>query len=314
MPQSTSQKTLKKAVTLEGIGLHSGKKARVKIHPGRPGSGIVFVRGDLSDSPAIPALASSVVSTQLATTLGIGNVTIATVEHLLAALQGLGVDNAWVEVDGPEMPILDGSSAPFCRAISEAGLVAQVKARTTLVLRRRVEVKLNEKWAVAEPCSRLEVQGTIDWDHPVVGFQEYHYVEGRTPFAELASARTFCFLRDVEAMKKKGLALGGSLENAIVVDEASVLNPEGLRGPDEFVRHKVLDALGDFKLLGYPLQAYVRLHRAGHDLHFQLMQAILKDSANYELVTSTSEAEAAQPTLGFAQASVMAGRRFASGY
>jgi len=165
----------------------------------------------------------------------------------------------------------------------------QLQSRPYLALRRRVELKMGEKWAVAEPSSRLEIHASIEWDHPSIGYQEFQYSEGKTPFSELASARTFGFLRDVEALKRMGLARGGSLETAVVLDDALVLNPEGLRFPDEFVRHKVLDALGDFKLAGISLCAYVRLHRAGHDLHSQLLAAIFRDPDNFELIDSSSE-------------------------
>jgi UDP-3-O-[3-hydroxymyristoyl] N-acetylglucosamine deacetylase len=203
----------------------------------------------------------------------------------------MGIDNAICEVDGPEMPILDGSSAGFCDAIDRVGIRTQREAQPFVALRRKVEVKIGEKWAVAEPSSRLEIQASVEWDHPSIGYQEYTYLEGKSSFTELASARTFCLLRDVEMMKKAGLARGGSLENALVLDEASVLNPGGFRFPNEIVRHKVLDALGDLKLAGLPMQAFIRLHRAGHDLHSQLLTAIFRDPINYEIVDSTEEAQ-----------------------
>jgi len=278
------QKTVKKEISITGIGLHSGALARVSIAPASADHGIVFTRGDLPGSASIPAHFSHVVSTQLATTLGIGKAQVSTVEHLLAALHGTGIDNAKIEVSGPEVPILDGSSRLFVDAIQRGGIESQRAARPYLQLRRRVEIKIQEKWAVAEPSSRFEVHGSIDWDHPSIGYQEFHYIEGKTNFAELANARTFGFLRDVEALKRMGLARGGSLENAIVLDDALVLNPDGLRSPDEFARHKVLDAIGDFKLAGLPIHAYIRLHRAGHDLHGQLLSAIFRDPDNFEIV------------------------------
>jgi UDP-3-O-[3-hydroxymyristoyl] N-acetylglucosamine deacetylase len=294
--QKKFQHTLNSAVTLTGIGLHSGKSAEITLRPARAGHGIVFVRTDLEGAPQIPALFKNVVSTQLATTLGRGKATISTVEHVLAALQGMGIDNALIEVNGPEVPILDGSSAPFVEAISEVGVSAQSQFRPTLVIRRKVEVKVGEKWAVAEPSARLEVHGSIEWDHPMIGFQEFHYIEGKTSFDELSAARTFCMLRDVEMMKKMGLALGGSLDNAVVLDGASVLNPGGFRYPDEMVRHKVLDALGDFKLAGVAIQGYVRMHRAGHELHNQLLAAIFSNPDNYEII-ETSEQDLRLPQL-----------------
>ncbi|MGZ3686779.1 MAG: UDP-3-O-acyl-N-acetylglucosamine deacetylase [Bdellovibrionota bacterium] len=281
----TAQRTLKKPVSVNGIGIHSGKSARLTMKPAQPNRGIVFVRTDLTGAPEISAHYKNVICTQMATTLGTAQVKIGTVEHVMAALAGMGVDNAVLEVDGPEVPIMDGSSAPFCEAILKAGVESQLAPRAVLALRRKVEIKIAEKWAVAEPASRLEIAGSIDWDHPSIGYQEFHYVEGQTKFAEeLARARTFGFLKDVEALKKMGLARGGSLENAVVLDHALVLNPDGLRYADEFVRHKVLDAIGDFKLAGIGLQAYVRLHRAGHDLHSQLLQEIFRNPDNFEII------------------------------
>ena len=289
------QRTLKSTLNLTGIGLHSGKQVDLAIHPALPNTGIVFMRSDLPGRPRISAHYKNVVSTQMATTLGSGRVTISTVEHLLAAFQGLGVDNALVEVNAPEVPIMDGSSAVFFEKIQEIGLQFQLQSRPYLALRRRVEVKLNEKWAVAEPCSRLEIEASIDWDHPVIGYQEFRYIEGKTDFRELASARTFGFLRDVEALKQAGLARGGSLDNAVVLDDARVLNPDGLRYNDEFVRHKVLDALGDFKLAGIAIQAHVKLHRSGHDLHSQLLSAIFRDPDHFEIVDGSSEKTETRP-------------------
>ncbi len=303
----TPQRTLKSAVNLSGVALHSGKQVNLRILPAPAQSGIVFVRTDVPHSPLIPAHFQNVVSTRLATTLGRDQVTVSTVEHLLAALAGLGVDNARVEVSGPEIPILDGSSLPFVQAIEAVGTESQGTPRTVLAIRRRVELKINEKWAVAEPSSRLEVHGSIEWDHPSIGHQEFHYIDGKTPFSAIADARTFCLLRDVEAMKNVGLALGGSLDNAVVVDGAQVLNPSGLRHPDEFVRHKVLDALGDFKLSGFALQGYVRLHRAGHDLHSQLLAAIFADANNYEIIGPAASGEASQGSVARLRAAVSRG-------
>lgn len=308
------QKTLKKAIKIHGIGLHSGERAQITIHPARPNQGIQFVRTDLKEAIQIPAHFKHVVNTQLATTLGKGKATVSTVEHLMAALQGMGIDNALVELSGPEVPIMDGSSKPFVDAIKEAGVDSQLQARPYLALRKRVELKIAEKWAVAEPSSRFEIHGSIDWDHPSIGYQEFHYVEGKTSFDELASARTFGFVKDVEALKRMGLARGGSLENAVVLDHALVLNPEGLRYPDEFVRHKVLDAMGDFKLAGIAIQAYIRLHRAGHDLHSQLLAAIFKDPDNFEIVDGTSPSNLKEKREPARIRAILAKAGFAAGY
>lgn len=288
-----SQRTLKKEISMSGIGLHSGEPIRLRIRPALPNAGIVFVRTDLPGRPQIEASYRNVICTRLATSLGKVNtqgnvqvnIKISTVEHLLAAFHGLGIDNAIVEVQGAEIPIFDGSSAPFCEAILMAGIECQPYLRKVVALRRRIEVKLGEKWAFAEPSSSFEVYGSVDWDHPSIGYQEFHYKEGETSFAELASARTFGFLKDIEGLQKMGLAKGGSLDNAIVLDDAQILNPEGLRFQDEFARHKVLDALGDFKLSGVFLKAFIRLHRAGHDLHSQLLQEIFKNPNHYEILT-----------------------------
>lgn len=285
------QQSLKSAVTVHGVGLHSGKQTQLTLRPARANHGIVFVRTDLEGMPQIPAHYSNVTCTRLATTITHNGVSLSTVEHVLAALQGLGIDNALVEVSGPEIPILDGSSAPFCEVIRAAGVVTQGVPRRVLALRRKVEVKVGESWAVAEPSARLEIFGSVEWDHPAIGYQEYHYVEGRSSFDELAPARTFCLLRDVEMMQKAGLARGGSLANAVVLDDALVLNPEGLRFPNEMARHKVLDALGDFKLAGLSIQAYFRLHRAGHEVHGQLLKAIFANPDCYEIIDNTPEIE-----------------------
>jgi UDP-3-O-[3-hydroxymyristoyl] N-acetylglucosamine deacetylase len=296
------QRTLKKEISLNGIGLHSGNPTRITLKPAKPNRGIVFVRTDLPYAPEIPAHYKNVVNTQLATTLGVGTTTISTVEHVLAALQGYGIDNSVIEVNGPEIPIMDGSSQVFCQAIESVGVDSQLQSRPYLALRRKVEIKVAEKWAVAEPASCLQIHGSIDWDHPSIGYQEFHYHEGKTDFSDLAKARTFGFLRDVEALKKMGLARGGSLENAVVLDHALVLNPEGLRFPDEFVRHKVLDALGDFKLAGIPIHAYIRLHRAGHDLHSQLLIEIFKNPDNFEIVDGSEKGK--EERRGLIQAAI----------
>jgi UDP-3-O-[3-hydroxymyristoyl] N-acetylglucosamine deacetylase len=300
------QRSLLNAVTVSGIGLHSGAPVHLTMKPGRPGTGIVFVRTDMIGSPTIAAHYSNVVCTRLATTLGKGEVRISTVEHVLAALQMMDIDNAVIEVDGPEIPILDGSSRAFCEAIHNAGIQTQLQARPLLMLRRKVELKIAEKWAVAEPSSKLEVHGSVEWDHPAIGYQQFEYVAGKTSWTEIAGARTFGFLKDYEALKKMGLARGGSLDNAVVLDEARVLNPTGLRYTDEFVRHKVLDALGDFKLAGISIRASVRLHRAGHDLHSQLIAQIFSNPDHYEIIDGTSPKLEKMPRVRAAVARVAA--------
>lgn len=294
------QKTLKESFTLWGVGLHSGRPAKVTLRPATPNTGIVFVRTDLQGAPRVQAKFSQVVNTQLATTLGEGECRVSTVEHLLSALAAFQIDNLIVEVDGPEVPILDGSAREFTRMIHAVGVESLLQYRRAIRVLRRVEVKVDGKWAVMEPSNGFSIQASIEWDHPLIGFQEFRYEEGRTAPEEILSARTFGMLEDVEKLRRMGLALGGSLENAVVLDQARVLNPGGLRSADEFVRHKVLDALGDLALAGLPLRAHVRLHRSGHDLHSQLLTALFADSRNYEVVELSGNEEAASEDVAVA--------------
>jgi UDP-3-O-[3-hydroxymyristoyl] N-acetylglucosamine deacetylase len=272
---SQFQQTLKDTVTLNGVGIHSGRPARLTMKPGRPNEGIVFVRTDIDGQPRIAAHYKNVSNTQMATTLDRDLVSVGTVEHVLAALQGMGVDNAVLEINGPEVPIMDGSSLAFAQAIAQVGLMSQLQTRPYLMLKRKVELKLAEKWAVAEPCARLEIRASIDWDHPSIGFQEFHYVEGQTNFSALANARTFGFLREVEMLKSLGLARGGSLDNAVVVGMDKIHNKEkSLRWPDEFVRHKTLDLIGDLYLLGARLEAKITANRVGHGYNVNVVKQI----------------------------------------
>lgn len=278
------ERTLKSEVVLEGVGIHSGRLITLRLLPALPGYGLVFVRTDLPGCPEIAAHYSNIVNTQMATTLGCGRAHVGTVEHLMAALHCLSIDNLRIELNGPEVPIMDGSSAPFFEAMGRVGCAQQLQHRSYAVLKKRIEVKLDGKWALAEPSHHFEIFGSIEWDHPSIGYQEYHYREGASSPEDLMPARTFGFLWEVENLKRMGLARGGSLDNAVVLDQARVLNPDGLRSPDEFVKHKVLDALGDFKLAGLPICASFRLHRAGHDLHKQVLTEIFKSPHHYEIV------------------------------
>lgn len=287
------QHTIAKPVQVKGIGVHSGQSVLLTIHPAEPDAGIVFIRSDLPGNPRIEANFKNVFSTQMATTLSSNKVRLGTVEHLMAALYGMGIDNAYVEVGGPEVPILDGSSIGFVEAIQSVGIEAQLKAKKVIHLKKKVQLRVDDKWAVALPSDGFEVKTSIEWDHPVIGFQEFTYKRGITQFSELANARTFGFLSDVQALKKIGLAQGGSLQNAIVLDEAKVLNSDGLRYADEFARHKVLDAIGDFKLAGYDFKGSFRLHRPGHELHYRLLMAIFSDTANFEIESMKSDSKQA---------------------
>lgn len=290
------QRTVKNPVWGAGVALHSGEQTTFTIFPGLPDSGIVFVRSDLHPEVEIPAKGANVTSTRLATTLGKNGATIGTVEHVLAALFGLGVDNARIEVSGPEVPILDGSANRFVELIREAGgTVAQRRPKRFMVVRRTVSVvdEANRRSVRLEPAPCFQLACTIDFDHPLLSMQHFDVTFSDTAFVrEIARARTFGFGKDVDAMHKAGLAKGGSIENAVVIDDFSIRNPEGLRYPDEFVRHKVLDAIGDLALLGAPvIGRYVGI-RGGHSLNTELVARLLADARAYEVVECETRREA----------------------
>lgn len=267
--------TLESSVTVHGHGLHDGRPVTLTLRPGPVGEGVVFVRADLPGAPRIPAHVDHVQATQLATTLGAHGASVSTVEHLLAALSALGVDDVEVSLDGPEVPILDGSAARWVEHIRRAGLVAEARRRRVLVVEQAVTVREGDRWARLEPAPALELVAFVDFDHPAVPPQSRRYVASPEAFVrELAGARTFGFARDVAAMRARGLALGGSLDNAVLVDDHGVANPEGLRFPDELVRHKLLDAIGDLALLGLPLVGRYVGHKSGHLLNTRLARAV----------------------------------------
>ncbi len=269
------QTTLKEEASCAGVGLHSGRKVKLALKPAPADRGIVFRRLDASGIE-IPATAQYLSHINHATCLARGEVRIETIEHLLAALHALGVDNVVVELDGPEVPIMDGSAAPFIYLIHEAGIRTLATPRSYLGLSRPVSVGTDGRFVAAYPCDRLRLTYTINFDHPLLKHQEYSVEIDESSFVDdIAPARTFGFLKDVELMRQAGLALGGSLDNAVVLGETGVLN-NPLRFPDEFVRHKILDLLGDLVLLGRPLRAHVVALRAGHALHTRLVQAILE--------------------------------------
>jgi UDP-3-O-[3-hydroxymyristoyl] N-acetylglucosamine deacetylase len=273
-----SQRTVAEKIACTGIGLHSGAPVQLSLHPARAGSGVVFVRTDLAHPVEIPARRQSVSSTRYATTLGRGDATVGTVEHLLAALYSLGIDNVRVEVDGPEVPVMDGSAASFVFLIRAAGVFDQGVPRRTLRIRRRIEVRDGEKLIRVEPSRDLRISYLVDYVHPAIGRQRLDkvVVDDERFEREICRARTFGFLHEVESLWRNGLARGGSLDNTVVMDETRVLNSDGLRWSDEFVRHKVLDLIGDLALLGMPLLGHVTVERGGHALHQQLVERILE--------------------------------------
>jgi UDP-3-O-[3-hydroxymyristoyl] N-acetylglucosamine deacetylase len=282
------QRTLKTLIRTTGVGLHSGKKVTLVLRPAQPGAGIVFHRVDLDPPVSLQADPYAVGDTRMASCLEKDGVKLGTVEHLMSALAGLGIDNVHVDVDAEEIPIMDGSAAPFVFLLQSAGMVEQEAPKRFIRVKKAVEVKEGDKWARLSPYEGFRLEFSILFNHPAVDksgtqvavdFFEQSYIR------EIARARTFGFTQDVEAMRAQGLALGGSLENAIVMDEYRVLNAEGLRVPDEFVRHKVLDAIGDLYLAGAPLLACFSAHKSGHGLNNMLLRALLADSEAWEWAT-----------------------------
>jgi UDP-3-O-[3-hydroxymyristoyl] N-acetylglucosamine deacetylase len=289
------QRTLKSLVSASGVGLHTGQKVRITLRPAPVDTGVVFRRVDLAVPVDIPARAELVGEARLASTLIKGEVKVHTVEHLMSALGGLGVDNAFVDLDAPELPIMDGSASPFVLLIQQAGLEEQAAAKKFLRVTRRVEVKDGDKWARLDPYEGYRLSFSIEFRHPVierstqavtVDFAETSYLK------EIARARTFGFMHEVEDLRDSGLALGGGLDNAVVLDEYRVLNSEGLRFADEFIRHKLLDAIGDLYLLGKPLLGAFTAHKSGHALNNRLLRAALADAAALELVVFERPEEA----------------------
>ncbi|MBN2331937.1 MAG: UDP-3-O-acyl-N-acetylglucosamine deacetylase [Deltaproteobacteria bacterium] len=280
------QRTLKKEIYATGIGLHSGKKVTIVLQPAPVDHGILFVRVAGEQRILIEAVAEHVVATNYATSLGKDGVQIGTVEHLLAALYGMGVDNALIEVHGDEIPIMDGSASPFVFLIKTAGIVSQSAPKKFLVIRDNVTVTEGDKWISLEPAASLSISCLIDFAHPLIRKQAYTLDFTDRHFErQISRARTFGFLKEVEMLKAHNLAQGGSLENAVVLDDFGVMNEGGLRFPDEFVRHKVLDCLGDMSLLGIPLIARVTAHKAGHALNHQLVKAVWSQPEAWEIVT-----------------------------
>jgi len=289
------QRTLKSLIGASGVGLHTGQKVRMTLRPAPPDCGIVFRRIDLASPVDIPARADLVGDTRMASCLVRDGVRVGTVEHLMSALSGLGVDNAYVDLDAPELPIMDGSASPFVLLIQQAGIEEQAAPKRFLRVTRRVEVKNGDKWARLEPYDGFKLTFSIDFRHPVierstqsvsVDFAETSYLK------EIARARTFGFMHEVEDLRESGLALGGGLDNAVVLDEYRVLNAEGLRFADEFIRHKLLDAIGDLYLLGKPLLGAFSAHKSGHALNNRLLRALLADQTAFETVTFERAEEA----------------------
>jgi UDP-3-O-[3-hydroxymyristoyl] N-acetylglucosamine deacetylase len=296
------QRTLKNVIRATGVGLHSGDKVYLTLRPAPVDSGIIFRRVDLNPPMEIPARAENVGDTRLSTTLVKGQTRISTVEHLLSALAGLGIDNAYVELSASEVPIMDGSAGPFVFLIQSAGIEEQNAPKRYIRIKRAVQVQDGDKWARFDPFNGFKVSFRIDFEHPVFKrssqFAEIDF--SKTSFVkEVSRARTFGFMHEIELLRENKLALGGSLDNAIVMDDYRVLNEDGLRYEDEFVKHKVLDAVGDLYLLGHGLIGAFSGYKSGHELNNKLLRTLLADKQAWELVSF--EENASQSSLSFLQ-------------
>jgi UDP-3-O-[3-hydroxymyristoyl] N-acetylglucosamine deacetylase len=297
------QRTLKSLVRATGVGLHTGQMVRMSLRPAQPDTGIVFRRLDLPGAVDLPARADLVGETRLCSCLVRDDVKVYTIEHLMSALSGMGVDNVYVDLDGPEVPIMDGSAAPFALLIQQGGLEEQGAPKRFLRVKKRIVARDGDKWAALEPHEGFKLSFSIVFRHPIilksnteltVDFATTSYLK------EVARARTFGFVHDVEDLRESGLALGGGLDNAVVLDEDRMLNAGGLRFGDEFIRHKILDAIGDLYLLGRPLLAAFSAYKSGHDLNNRLLRALATDPSATEVVTFEGDAEAPAGVAGIA--------------
>jgi UDP-3-O-[3-hydroxymyristoyl] N-acetylglucosamine deacetylase len=287
------QRTLSSKIRASGVGLHTGKKISLTLKPAPSNSGIVFKRTDVESAP-IKASLENVFDTRLSTSLSNDEIKISTVEHLLSALAGIGIDNAIVELDGPEVPIMDGSARPFVFMIQSAGIQEQSEAKRFIKIKKTIEVKQDEKWAKIEPFDGFKVAFTIDFDHPAfsetsqsseIDFSSVSYL------SQVSRARTFGFAKDIELLRKNNLALGGSVNNAIVIDDYKVVNEEGVRFQDEFVKHKILDAIGDLYLLGHGLIGSFSAYKSGHHLNNLLLRELINNVHAWEEVTIQNDSE-----------------------
>lgn len=286
------QKTIKQAVTIEGRGLHSGRAVNMRLLPAKSNTGIVFKRVDLDPVVTFKSSPQLVTDTMLCTVLEEDGVKVATVEHIMSALAGLAIDNVIIELDAPEIPIVDGSSAPFVYLLQKAGVVTQDAVKKFLAVKREVEVRDGDKWAKFVPFDKgFKIDFSIDFTHPAIrkcNNKTSLLLTQQSYIQEISRARTFGFLHDIEFLRQNNLALGGSLENAVVLDEYRVLNEGGLRYSDEFVRHKMLDAIGDLYLSGLSILGHYMGYKSGHALNNTLFRALLADALNYEIKTIES--------------------------
>jgi UDP-3-O-[3-hydroxymyristoyl] N-acetylglucosamine deacetylase len=295
------QRTLKNSIRATGVGLHTGEKVTLTLRPAAPNTGVVFHRSDMDPPVSIPATAENVGDTRLSTTLVKGDARVSTVEHLLSAVAGLGIDNLHVDVSAPEVPIMDGSAGPFVFLLQSAGLMEQSAPKQFIRVKRAVEVHDGDKWVRFDPYEGFKVGFCIDFEHPMFtsGSQRAELDFSSTSFVrEVSRARTFGFMRDIEALRANQLALGGSLDNAIVLDDFKILNEDGLRYENELVKHKILDVVGDLYLLGHSLIGAFTGHKSGHSLNNQLIRRLKQDADAWELVTFEDESESLPISFG----------------
>lgn len=282
-----NQRTLSSTISVTGRGIHSGYRVKLRLIPSNADTGIVFRRIDLPDSQDIKLNPFNVGATENNTAIGHGREAIHTVEHLLSSLYGLGINNVRVEIDNSEVPIMDGSAASFLFLLKEAGVTNLNKPKNFLIIKKKLSVEKDGKWAEIEPSDQLYINSTIVFPHPIIKTQRRQFTFSCQNYVdEISKARTFGFLKDVDMLKRKGLAKGGSLDNAVVLDDFNVVNAEGLRFNDEFIRHKILDTLGDLSLLGYDLIGNINTYKSGHNIHNLLCRKILDTPDSYEIVSS----------------------------
>jgi UDP-3-O-[3-hydroxymyristoyl] N-acetylglucosamine deacetylase len=280
------QRTVAKPVNCSGVGIHSGKKVNLTIKPAPPNHGIKFIRTDLLDCPVISAHFNMVVDTSLATVIGFEGFIVSTIEHLMASFAGLSIDNALVEIDGYEMPIMDGSAGPFTSLIMASGIKELDTPRYFFVIKEPIELKKDGKMVGVYPCSTYKITCTIEYDHPLINRQSYSVdVSDHVWESEISKARTFGFLHEYEYLKKYGLARGVTLENVIAIDDKDVINDSGLRYQDEFVRHKILDCIGDFSLLGMPILGHVVAEKSGHAFNHSFLKKVFAEKKSWETRT-----------------------------
>ena len=284
-----NQRTIAKKFSVTGIGIHSGKKVTMTLHPAEADTGIQFQRTDIPNAPILRATATTVGATENNTTIGEGQNAVHTVEHLLSAFYGFGIENVFCEINGPEVPIMDGSGASFVFLLKETGIVTLNKSKKFLIVLEKVRVEFDDKWAEIEPSSKLIIDSTIVFAHPTIKTQNKVFEFSCENYInEIGRARTFGFVKDVDALKRKGLIKGGSLDNAIVLDDYKVVNPEGLRFADEFIRHKILDTVGDIALMGYEIAGKITTYKSGHHVHNLLCRKLLATPSAYEIVSAAS--------------------------